>query len=138
MPPLPHACFHVTLTSAEETLYAISGVSNLAENSHLIQILSLSSMLWEVLSVKLPSHQNYAVVFKKDDSELFIAVNKSLYSFDCYTNSLVQLTNLGVSVQGAGGAGIFTNGCLLYYSNSSLMKLTIEDPKRGRSRCILQ
>mmetsp|Transcript_14923 Transcript_14923/g.27571 ORF Transcript_14923/g.27571 Transcript_14923/m.27571 type:complete len:270 (-) Transcript_14923:94-903(-) len=138
IPTLPHACFHVTLATAEETLYAISGVSNLAENSHLIQKLSLSSLSWEVLPVKLPSHQLCAVAFKQSESEVFIAVNKSLYLFDCQSDTLTHLKNLGRLVQGRDGTGTYSNGALIFNAGSFWDEVTIGALNEGSSRCILQ
>jgi hypothetical protein len=80
LPPLPTACSGISGVVVEKSLYALGGE---IENSvlDLVQKLSLESLTWEVMQLRLPYACQVICCFKLRDTEVYLVVNKTLYSF---------------------------------------------------------
>jgi hypothetical protein len=79
LPPLPRACKNTSGVVVESSLYALGG----HDGSHLdlVQKLSLGSLTWEVMQLRLPHAGQGIPCFKARDTEVYLVVNKTLCSF---------------------------------------------------------
>jgi hypothetical protein len=79
LPPLPRACIHTSGVVVENSLYALGGeIDGLP--SDLVQKLSLESLTWELVQLRLPYPEIGIPCFKRN-SEVYLIVNKYLCSF---------------------------------------------------------
>jgi hypothetical protein len=80
LPPLPKGCSATSGVVVERTLYALGGCDREAPLD-LVQKLSLESLTWELMQLRLP-HTGYSIpCFKLRDTEVYLVVNKTLCSF---------------------------------------------------------
>jgi hypothetical protein len=81
LPPLPTACWGMSGVVVEKSLYTLGG--EIEENSELdlVQKLSLESLTWEVMQLRLPYACSFISCFKLRDTEVYFVINKTLYSF---------------------------------------------------------
>jgi hypothetical protein len=79
LPPLPRACAATSGVVVEWSLYALGGHDG--SNLDLVQKLSLESLTWEVMQLRLPYSGFALPCFKLRDTEVYLVVNKTLCSF---------------------------------------------------------
>jgi hypothetical protein len=75
---LPVAGCGMSAVELHNTLYALGGHYGSATNT--VQMLSLDSLLWQLMQLKLPQAASYSPCFKKD-TEVYLVIAKTLYSF---------------------------------------------------------
>jgi hypothetical protein len=63
----------------ESSLYALGGFNG--TDLDLVQKLSLESLAWELMQLRLPQAGRAIACFKLSDTEVFLVVNKTLCSF---------------------------------------------------------
>jgi hypothetical protein len=80
LPHLPRACSYTSGVVVESSLYALGGQSD-GVNLDLVQKLSLESLTWELMHLRLPYADCAIPCFKLRDTEVYLVVNKTLYSF---------------------------------------------------------
>jgi hypothetical protein len=79
LPPLPRACISASGVVLESSLYALGGSDG--SNLDFVQKLSLESLTWELMQLRLP-YAGWAIpCFKLNYSEVYLVVNATLYSF---------------------------------------------------------
>jgi hypothetical protein len=97
----------------ESSLYALGGHDG-SSYLDLVQKLSLDSLTWELMQLRLPHTGSHIPCFKVRDSEVYLVVNATLYSFTgLEVRPLKTLTNFICDLI---GASYYRNGTL-YYSN---------------------
>jgi hypothetical protein len=79
LPPLPRACHDTSGVVVESSLYALGGYDG--TNLDLVQKLSLESLTWELMQLRLPQAGRLISCFKLSSTEVFLVVNKTLCSF---------------------------------------------------------
>jgi hypothetical protein len=79
LPALPVACSSMSAVVLDDSLYALGGTAD-EEDVDTIQKLSLDSLTWELMQLKLPQADNEFPCFKAD-SEVYLVINSTLYSF---------------------------------------------------------
>jgi hypothetical protein len=78
LPALPVACSRMSAVEVESSLYALGGKADSALDT--VQKLSLDSLTWEVMQLKLPQAGYYLPCFKTD-TQVYLVINKTVYSF---------------------------------------------------------
>jgi hypothetical protein len=78
LPALPVACAAMSAVVKDNSLYALGGRAD--RDLDTVQRLSLDSLTWELMQVKLPQASNRFPCFKTD-SKVYLVIKKTLYSF---------------------------------------------------------
>jgi hypothetical protein len=79
LPPLPRACKCTSGVVVESSLYALGGIAGLSLD--LVQKLSLESLTWKLMQLRLPYAGSVIPCFKLKDTDVYLVVNKTLCSF---------------------------------------------------------
>lgn len=82
-----------------------------------IQRLSLTCLVWEVLELKLPNIAWIPVLFKIDESQVFFAINHSLFTFQPSRNTLKLVKSLPHPLYSTNGNSYYSNGFVVSISN---------------------
>jgi hypothetical protein len=80
LPPLPRACCNTSGVGIESSLYALGGF-RAKGGLDCVQKLSLESLTWELMQLRLPYADGAIPCFKLNDTEVYLVVKKTLYSF---------------------------------------------------------
>jgi hypothetical protein len=78
LPALPVGGEFMNLVELENSIYALGGKDNQALDT--VQQLSLDSLTWEVLQLKLPAKAHWFPCLKSN-TQVFMVIDKTLYSF---------------------------------------------------------
>jgi hypothetical protein len=123
LPPLPRACSHTSGVVVESSLYALGGYHRVEEELDLVQKLSLESLTWELMQFRLPFGEYGIPCFKLRDTEVYLVVYKTLYSF---TGSEVRpLKTLTEDIQSWHGASYYRRGTLYCSSDEGVLSYEI-------------
>jgi hypothetical protein len=115
LPPLPTACSRLSSIVAEECLYVLGGYSDTALD--LIQRLSLTSLTWTVLDVRLPAAAYYLACFTQKTPQIYFVRLRELYCFELETSHITRVKAVTRQVFSYFGPNYFYNGTL-YCANS--------------------
>jgi hypothetical protein len=113
LPLLPKACCLTSGIVVESSLYALGGCHN-GESLDLVQKLSLESLTWELMQLRLPYPGGAIPCFKLRDTEVYLVVNGVLCSFT--TLQVLPLKTLTNRINSWNGASYYHSGTL-YCSN---------------------
>jgi hypothetical protein len=80
LPALPIGGYNMTGVEVENSVYALGGDLRGSESLDTVQKLSLDSLTWQLMELKLPQAAFNLPCFKKD-TEVLLVINKTLYSF---------------------------------------------------------
>jgi hypothetical protein len=80
LPPLPRGCRSTTGVVVESSLYTLGGWFE-ESPLNLVQKLSLERLTWELMQFRLPFAGCSIPCFKVRDTEVYLVVKKTLYSF---------------------------------------------------------
>jgi hypothetical protein len=109
LPPLPTACRSTSGVVLESSLYALGGFCD-GSYLDLVQKLSLESLTWELMQLRLPFVGKAIPCFKLRDTEVYLVVKKTLCSF---TGLEVRpLKTLTVGITSWFGASYYHRGTL--------------------------
>jgi hypothetical protein len=108
LPPLPRACAETSGVVVERSLYALGGYED--EGLDLVQKLSLESLTWELMQLRLPHAGGGTPCFKVRDTEVYLVVNKTLCSFTAL--EVRPLRALNEEVYSWQGASYYHSGTL--------------------------
>jgi hypothetical protein len=112
LPPLPRACISASGVVVESSLYALGGWDG--TQLDLVQKLSLESLAWELIQLRLP-YAGWAIpCFKLNDTEVYLVVNATLYSFTALEVRLLR--TLTENINSWFGTSYYRRGTL-YCSN---------------------
>jgi hypothetical protein len=75
---LPVGCYGMSAVELHNSLYALGGTHR--KDIDTVQELSLDSLTWQLMQLKLPQAYRYLPCFKKD-TEVYLVIKKTLYSF---------------------------------------------------------
>jgi hypothetical protein len=115
IPPLPTGAAGLSGVVQEDCLYALGGLTH-SSHLDLIQKLRLDQLTWEVMQLKLPHAAAYISSFVAKDSQVYLVINASLYSFQPKTQQIDQVKLLSQNVISVCGPSYYSSG-VLYYSN---------------------
>jgi hypothetical protein len=107
LPPLPRACRSTSGVVVEGSLYALGGYG---EDSDLVQKLSLDRLTWELMQLRLPDVGEDIACFKLRDTEVYMVVNKTLYSFTAH--QVLPIKTLAEDISSRCGASYYCRGTL--------------------------
>jgi hypothetical protein len=93
----------------ESSLYALGGHGG-SEALDLVQKLSLDSLTWELMQLRLPHVGHGIPCFKLRDTEVYLVVNKTLCSFTGL--QVVPLKTLSEDIRSWYGASYYDRGTL--------------------------
>jgi hypothetical protein len=120
--PLPRACRDTSGVVVESSLYALGGHFG-SEELDLVQKLSLESLTWELLQLRLPRACIGIPCFKLSDTEAYLVVSNTLCSFTGLEVSPLKTLTEGISSWY--GASYYQRGTL-YCSSSEGAVLSYE------------
>jgi hypothetical protein len=113
LPALPVACYYASAVVLENSLYALGGMDSGSIPTNIAQKLRLERLTWELMQLKLPD-ASYAVPCFKRDSQVYLVLKKTLYSFTPL--QVTKLKTLTKHVKAWYGASYYSRGSL-YCSN---------------------
>jgi hypothetical protein len=119
--PLPRACSSTSGVVVERSLYALGGYDG--SYLDLVQKLSLESLTWELMQLRLPHAGHIISCFKVSDTEAYLVVNKTLCSFTAL--EVRPLKTLTEEIYSWYGASYYHSGTL-YCSNDGGAVLNYE------------
>jgi hypothetical protein len=114
LPRMPRACQLVSAIVLADSLFTLGGFDWMS-NTDWIQRLSLDSLTWELMEVKLPTSGRGIPCFKVCDTKVLLVINKSLYSFTPLEIQLLRALNMHEDIR-CYGASLYSKGTL-YCSN---------------------
>jgi hypothetical protein len=117
LPPLPRACIDTSGVVLESSLYALGGFDG--SPLDLVQKLSLMSLTWELMQLRLPFEGSGIPCFKRDN-EVYLVVNKTLCSFTAL--GVHPLKTLTKDIQSWSGASYYHSGTLYSSSNEGAVR----------------
>jgi hypothetical protein len=97
----------------ENSLFALGGYDG-SSSLDLVQKLSLESLTWELMQFRLPFTGYGIPCFKLRDTEVYLVVNQTLYSFTALQVGLLKTLTEGI--KSWFGASYYSRGTL-YCSN---------------------
>jgi hypothetical protein len=106
----------------ENSLYALWGHDG-SSDLDLVQKLSLESLTWELMQFRLPFAGCDIPCFKLSDTEVYLVVKKTLYSFTAF--EVRPLKTLTKNIKNMFGASYYLNGTLYYSSDEGVRSLEI-------------
>jgi hypothetical protein len=109
LPSLPRACRGTSAVVVENSLYALGGNDGLLEID-LVQKLSLESLTWELMQIRLPFVGEGIPCFKLSVTEVYLVVNNTLCSFSAL--EVRPLKTLTEGIQSWFGASYYHRGTL--------------------------
>jgi hypothetical protein len=119
LPPLPKACCNMSGVVVESSLYAVGGMID-GPYLDLVQKLSLESLTWELMQLRLPYASSGIPCFKLRDTEVYLVVNKTLCSF---TGIEVRpLKTLTEDIRSSFGASYYRRGTLYCSSGTGVVE----------------
>jgi hypothetical protein len=108
LPPLPRACINTSGVVVESSLYALGGYDG--SNLDLVQKLSLESLTWELMQLRLPFAGWAIPCFKLNNTEVYLVVNATLCSFTALEVRLLR--TLTVNIHSWFGTSYYRRGTL--------------------------
>jgi hypothetical protein len=116
LPPLPKAAGNISGVVVGGSLYALGGLDEGKSFLDLIQQLTLTDLTWKVMELRLPHIGCGIPCFKLSDSEVYLVINKTLYSFTPL--QILPLKTLLDDMQTFFGASYYSRGTL-YCANQA-------------------
>jgi hypothetical protein len=118
LPALPLACIGVSVVELDNSLYAIGGWDTSCFDT--VQKLSLDSLTWELMDLKLPQCAHCFLCFKTE-SQVYMVIKKTLYSFTPLEIKPIKTIADEVWCE----SSYYSRGTLYYTSDSSIESLDI-------------
>lgn len=124
LPCLPRASAHIRGVVVEETLYALGGSGDAPAD--MIQKLSLESLSWELMRLRLPRDDIKFPCFKLSDSQVyFVLKDLTLYSFMPQTLQIKPVKTVTKFLKSCGGPSHYSRGFLYCSSENGTSRLEI-------------
>jgi hypothetical protein len=109
LPPLPIACHSASGVVVESSLYALGGYDG-SFLLDLVQKLSLESLTWELMQLRLPFAGCGIPCFKVRETEVYLIVKSTLISFTAF--EVRTLETLPANILSEYGASYYRRGTL--------------------------
>jgi hypothetical protein len=111
LPEMPSACQLVSAVVLAGSLFLIGGKCNPWDNLNLIQRLNLDTLTWQIMQLNLPVSGLFIPCFKVCDTQVFLVMDKSLYSFTPFEIKRLRSVNMDEDISSFGSC---------YYSKGTL------------------
>jgi hypothetical protein len=108
LPPLPVAGCGMSGVVMERSLYSLGGYAGQALDS--VQKLSLETLTWEILELRLPQAGYLIPCFMHRDSQVYFVMHKTLYAFTPL--QVTPLKTLPQDIRCLGGPSLYNRGTL--------------------------
>jgi hypothetical protein len=119
MPALPKAGFSMSAVELDSSLYALGGNADSALDT--VQKLSLSSLTWQLMQLKLPLAAYWMPCFKTD-TQVYLVIKETLYSFTpLEVKPVKSLAEFIIC-----NSSYYSRGTLYYELGLSIERLSIE------------
>jgi hypothetical protein len=118
LPPLNRTCRAMSGVVVESSLYALGGYDGTLLD--LVQKLSLESLTWELMQLRLPHADGGFPCFKLKDTEVYLVVNKTLCSFTSL--QIRPLKTLTEDIECWSGASYYRRGTLYCSTNGGAVR----------------
>jgi hypothetical protein len=118
IPALPIACFAMSAVVLDNCLYALGGMGD--DDLDTVQKLSLDSLTWELMELKLPLAASDFPCFKSD-TQVYLLINKTLYSFTPLQDKPIKT----VSESFSSCTSYYNRGTLYYDAGGLIMTLDL-------------
>jgi hypothetical protein len=115
LPPLPRASAAMSGVVVEDCLYALGGYAN--GPLDLIQRLNLEGLRWELMPLQLPHAGSGIPCFKLSNSQVYLLLKKTVYSFKPQSEQITPLKTLSEDIYSWRGPSYYSKGTL--YCSSS-------------------
>jgi hypothetical protein len=119
LPALPRACRCTSGVVVESSLYTLGGYDRCLALD-LVQKLSLESLTWELMQLRLPFAGSAIPCFKLRDTEVYLVVNNILCSFTDF--EVRPLKTLDEGIDSWYGASYYRRGTLYCSSTWSAVR----------------
>jgi hypothetical protein len=121
LPALPLACYHMSGVEVENSVYALGGYSYRGEYLDSIQKLSLDSLTWELMQLKLPQVALSFPCFKRE-TQVYLVIEKTLYSFTPLEVKAVKTLDTHIFCN----SSYYSRGTLYYEEVGSISSLALK------------
>jgi hypothetical protein len=122
LPQLPEECSGQGAFVLDNRLYSLGGW-NYDRLLDTVQMLSLDTLTWELLQLKLPQEARYFPCFKTD-TQAYLVINKTLYCFTPQQVKPIKKLRKCISCE----TSYYSRGTLYYESMGAKIKsLAIEE-----------
>jgi hypothetical protein len=118
LPALPVACSGMSAVELENSLYALGGIVDSSLDT--VQKLSLDSLTWELMQLKLPQAGYYLPCFKAD-TQVYLVIKNTLYSFTPLQVKVVKRLPRGIGCY----SSYYSRGTLYYEDGWSIFSLAL-------------
>jgi hypothetical protein len=118
LPALPVAGSHMSAVEVENSLYALGGYCG--SYSDTVQKLSLDSLAWELMPLKLPQAACNLVCFKSD-TEVYLVIKETLYSFTPLQVKAVKILSRTIECT----TSYYSRGTLYYQKHRGIGSLAL-------------
>jgi hypothetical protein len=117
LPALPVASWGMSAVEVENSLYALGGCfgSSMLDK---VQKLSLDSLTWELIQLKLPQAAYWFPCFKTD-TQVMLVIKNTLYSFTPFEVKPIKTLPRGIRCY----SSYYSRGTLYYENGSSIFVL---------------
>jgi hypothetical protein len=113
LPDLPVACYGISAVELENSLYALGDTNS-------VQKLSLVSLTWELMWLKLPQAAR-CIAFFKTDSQVYLVIKKTLYSFTPKQIKPIKTLPRGIECY----TSYYSRGTVYYDTDRGIKSLTV-------------
>jgi hypothetical protein len=124
LPALPVACYHSSDVVIENSLYVVGGITDNREVLDTVQKLSLDTLTWQVMQLRLPRAGYGIPCFKYRDTEVYLVLDKTLYSFTPLL--ITELKTLSEALTSDFGTSHYFRGYLYRPNRRGVERLAIE------------
>jgi hypothetical protein len=121
LPALPIAVDELSAVELENSVYALGGCDDNGEDIDTVQKLSLDSLTWELMQLKLPKASSFTPCFKTD-TKVYLMIEATLYSF-----TPLQVIPIKTLVECAFGCFLsyYSRGTLYYEDGIFIKQLAV-------------
>jgi hypothetical protein len=121
LPSLPVAGSGISAVELENSIYALGGALH-RKRFDAVQKLSLDSLTWELMQLKLPQTASYFPSIKTD-TQVILIINETLYSFTPLQVKAVKTLPESISLC---DSSYYSRGTLYYYREDRIGSLALE------------
>jgi hypothetical protein len=121
LPALPVGGYAMSAVVLDNSLYALGGITD-EGNSDTVQKLSLDSLTWELMQLKLPQTAIYFPCFTTD-TQVYLVIESSLYSFTPSQVKPVKTVARRITCI----TSYYSRGTLYYAINGCIRSLEVEE-----------
>jgi hypothetical protein len=122
LPALPVAVCFFSAVELDSSLYALGGRDGFLSDFDTVQKLSLDSLFWELMQLKLPQTSRLFPCFKTD-TEVYLVIKQTLYSFTPFEVKPIKTLPEYVMCY----SSYYNRGTLYYEKGAGMQSLSVGD-----------